>query len=67
MSSLLEFQMEGPEFESHQGNIFFILFCHPIVLKKAKILMNVVFLLIKTEISTCGTFSSNWKMMGNVP
>ena len=59
MSSLLHFQTEGPGIESHQGRMLLSYFFLPHSLKNAQILMNVMFfMLIKTEISTCGTFSS---------
>ena len=60
MSSPLDFQTEGPGFESHQGHILvFIFFLSPNSLQNAQILMNVVFFVLsKVEISTRGTFSS---------
>ena len=64
MSCPLDFQTEGPGFESHQVHmlfflcVFFTLFSSPSQ-KNALILINVVFfVLIKIEISIHGTFSS---------
>ena len=52
MSSPLDFQTEGPGFESHHGH-------YVVCLKNAQIRMYVVFFVLsKIEISTRGTFSS---------
>ena len=59
MSIPLDFQTEGPGFESYQVHmVFYIFFVRPIVLKCSNSHECRVFVLIKIEISASGTISS---------
>ena len=59
VSSPLDFQTEGPRFESHQCHMLFSYFFTPHSLRNARILMNVMFfVLINIENLTRGTFTS---------